>query len=48
MRPIEIDFSSIDWDDRAFAEQRLCCLCAEHGVDLGGESPLRAQSSGNR
>jgi hypothetical protein len=22
--------------------------CAEHGVDLGGESPLRAQSSGNR
>ena len=24
------------------------CWCAEHGVDLGGESPLRAQSSENR
>ncbi|WP_252973439.1 hypothetical protein [Vibrio navarrensis] len=43
-----LDLSCIDRDDRAFVQQRLLPLCAEHGVDLGGESPLRAQSSENR
>ncbi|ABU74503.1 hypothetical protein VIBHAR_06612 [Vibrio campbellii ATCC BAA-1116] len=37
-----------DFDEKPNYPVWLFCWCAEHGVDLGGESPLRAQSSENR
>jgi hypothetical protein len=35
-------------DGLTAASMQQIFACAEHGVDLGGESPLRAQSSENR